>query len=551
MSLILRILSACLVLILTGVSLAHYGRLKSEHARAFVLLRETGLADRQPQVAKRMRRERDPQWSKLAIARSLLAEAYDQRWLQELEPAKREQEIEKMGERLDLARDLAAEVLSTRPATWQAAMILGGATLFESVRSGTPGVIAAREAWEKPLRTALGLAPGEAEPRRLLAGAYLGIWPTLSSQEQREARELIAGAFEDQDTFRLFGELWLQVAGRRDNAFSLVPDRTSAWRLLQSIYARRLDWQGYVEAHRRWDRALLAELERDLHLAKDQLHGGDTRGARSLMLSVMARARQDRRYAKTITQALSQCPPGLAGERRRKQLSSLLDWALEQYVVGKPVLESEAITRLAAAAGELRPEQEAMVALATGDLLRAERAEHRSEAIRTEAWAPYLLLKARLLAEGGNPDTATAALAQLHSLWRRTAVALEVRRLVSRQPSGSARTPSSGGVWKEMPRTEWPATEWRWKGRTARLYLLPTVLAGGMEIGFDVAPPGGRPVEVRWDQEMVEVAAVASGGTLVLSFEIKPGLHVVDVDFLTSGRVMPGKVQLLDFEPRP
>ncbi len=111
--------------------------------------------------------------------------------------------------------------------------------------------------------------------------------------------------------------------------------------------------------------------------------------------------------------------------------------------------------------------------------------------------------------------------------------------------------PSSEGDLEEMPRSEWPATEWRWKGRTARLYLLPTVAAGGMEIVFDVAPPGGRPVEVRWDQEMVEVAVVASGETLVLSFDIQPGLHVVDVDFLTSGRVMPGTVQLRYFEPRP
>ena len=536
-----------LAVALAGAAVAQYSHWKSDHALALQLMQETGLAERLPDVAKRVERERDPQWAKLAIARALLAEHFDQRWLQNLEPQERQQEIAEMEERLELARELAAEVLSTRPATWQAAMILGGATLFESARSGTPGVIANREAWERPLRAALGLAPGEEEPRRLLAGAYLGIWPTLSQNEQQEGRALVAGAFEDETTFRLFAERWLQVARGRDDAFSLVPDRTSAWRFLQSVYTRRSDWQGYVEAHRRWDRALLAELERDLTEAEDRLHGGDTRGARSLMLSVLARARHDRRYADTITEALAACPPGLAGERLRKQLSSLLDWALEQYVVGKPVLESGAIARLAAATGELRPEQEALVALVSGDLSRAERVEHRSEAIRTEAWAPYLLLKARLLAEGGNPDTATAALAQLHSLWGRTAVALEVRRLVS----GSAMIPSSEGDSKEMPGTEWPATEWRWKGRTARLYLLPTVAAGGVEIGFDVAPPEGRPVEVRWDQEMVEVAVVASGETLVFRFDIQPGLHIVDVDFLTSGRVMPGKVQLRHFEPAP
>ncbi len=174
MSPIQRAVSAFLALTLASVALVHYGRLKSEHGRVLLMLRETGLADRQPQVAKRVQRVRDIQWAKLAVARALLAEAYDQRWLQNLEPSQRQQEIAKLGERLELARDLATEVLSTRPATWQAAMILGGASLYESVGSGTPGVITAREPWEKPLRAALGLAPGEEEPRSLLAGAYLG-----------------------------------------------------------------------------------------------------------------------------------------------------------------------------------------------------------------------------------------------------------------------------------------------------------------------------------------------------------------------------------------
>ena len=192
----MKVICVFLAVALAGASVAQYSHWKSDHALALLLLRETGLAERLPDVAKRVERERDPQWAKLAIARALLAEHFDQRWLQNLEPQERQQEIAKMGKRLELARELAAEALSTRPATWQATMILGGASLFESARSGTPGVIADREAWEKPLRASLGLAPGEEEPRRLLAGAYLGIWPTLSQKRAPKGPGIDRGSFQ-------------------------------------------------------------------------------------------------------------------------------------------------------------------------------------------------------------------------------------------------------------------------------------------------------------------------------------------------------------------
>ena len=47
---------------------------------------------------------------------------------------------------LELARDLATDVLSTRPATWQAVMILGAASLYESVGSGTAAVVGGHDA---------------------------------------------------------------------------------------------------------------------------------------------------------------------------------------------------------------------------------------------------------------------------------------------------------------------------------------------------------------------------------------------------------------------
>ncbi len=528
-------------MILTGISVSQYGHWKSERQNALQTLIDTGLVDRAPDVASDVRRARDFHWSSLFIARALLAEHFDRRWLEKLPPREKELEESKMGERLELARSLAGDVFRTRPASWQSAMVLGGARLHESAHSGLDGLLDARQTWEGALRGAMDLAPGEQEPSRLLGLGYLAIWPSLSDREKEDSREILSLAFEDEISFQVLAEAWLEVAGTRRAAFALVPDRPSAWAFLKRIYARRTDWQSFVQAHLRWDRALLADLTLSQEDAESVLHGGDIRGARSMMISLVRSVRLDRRYSEILSRALKILPPGTASSRFAAIFSNLLDWTLEQSVRGNPSVEAGAIRRLAGVSGELRPEQEALVKLATDDFIEAEVHERRSEAYLTEPWAHYFLLKARLLAERGDPEAARTALDQVHRSWRATPVALEIRRLAASGPVAEA---AAEEELRNLSRSEWTATDWRWQGRTARLDLVSDRQAQGLSIRFDVVPSGMRPVELRWDQELVESVVAHVGETLIVSLNVTPGLHILELETLSGGPVLPGTVRI-------
>jgi hypothetical protein len=540
MNLASKILFSGLALALATASLVQYSYDGIERARARRLLLDTGLEERLPEVAKKTERDTDPEWAKISIVRALLAEHIDQRWLLNVAPQERQQEILRMWERLHLARELSAEVYSFRPATWQAAMVLGGATMLDGARSGAAGLLSTSEDWERPLRTAIELAPGQEEPCRLLAGAYLGIWPRLPEKRKRELRAVLARAFEDATTFRLFAEPWLRVAEDRDDAFTLVPDRSSAWLVVKNIYNRRADWQGFAEAFQRWDRALLAELELDLNEAETRLLGGDVRTARFLMLSVVRRSRLDTRYMKIISRSLIRCPPGPPTARLSQDLSRLLDWALERVVLGKSSLEPAALQRLAGAVAEKSSEQKALVALAIDDLPGAALHERREEGMNTESWAPYMLLKARKLTEENDIEAAQAALNEVHWSWRGTAVEADIRRHIAEKAAAGQAITGPG-----EPSSRWRATEWRWRGNIAQLYMIPATRGHRVQIHFDVVPAGGRPVEIRWDQESRLVALASSEQALELNLKVTPELHTLEVESLTPRRVVPGLVRLV------
>jgi hypothetical protein len=194
---------------------------------------------------------------------------------------------------------------------------------------------------------------------------------------------------------------------------------------------------------------------------------------------------------------------------------------------------------LAGAVAEPSSEQRALVALATNDLTGAAVYERREEGLSTEPWAPYLLLKARRLAEKGDLDAARTALTEVHSSWSGSALELDVRRLIARKTSAPAEI-----VDPSHEDSEWQATDWRWRGKTARLYLIPATSAQNVLVHFDVVPSGGKPVEIRWDQRSQAVILASSEEPLQLNLDVTPELHVLEVESLTDGRVVPGLVRL-------
>jgi hypothetical protein len=478
--------------------------------------------------------EPDAVWSKITLAQVLLAEGYDQRWLNQLTPDEARQEIGRIDERLKLARRLAAGALEQRPANWEAAMVLGGTRFLEQIRAGDSKLVTEKDRWEGPLLYAVSMAPGKAAPLRLLASAYLSVWPALSTEEQTAARDVLGRAFRNTETFELLAEDWLRIARDSDDAYSLVPDEPAAWRALLNIYSRRFEWGRFADAYRRWDEALLSDLRDRLEEALERLRGGELHVARLQLLSIATEARYDRRFGDLIARALEQCPAGPAPDRYSNQLKMLLDRVLGDCVRDECLVSEYAVRRLVALSRASEPESLALAALVSKDLPSAEVYERRSEALSTEAWAPYVLLKARVLAEEGDTDKSQSTLASLHHTWRDQIV---VQELLHEIDGGS-------GVPAELARADWPGIDWRWRGNVAHLELYPARQTTHIEVTLDVVPPTGAVIEIRWDRQSVSYEQVRQGQSVRLALDVTKEPHLLELVSLVGGRVVPGKVEL-------
>jgi hypothetical protein len=515
----------------------------AQHRNVLKLLAETGLTLRQPDVARAAAVDPDPVRGRLAVARALLAEASDYSPFAKLPPRESAEAAARVNERLELGREIAATALAVRPGDWQAAMILGGATYRLWSSRGDPRVFSQRSAWQGPLVAATRLAPGEDEPRRLLAVAWLEVWPTLSDAERREALGVLSRAFQDPATFARCAELWLSVAPDREQAFSLVPDDSRAWSVLEGLYAGRTDWGGFSAARVRRDDALIRELRQRVAGAGERLRGGDRPGARTLAAGVVDSAPVERRFVEPVEAALALCPPGLVGSN--ETVRRWLTWAADGFVRGRERLPAGAVARLVASAGALPPPVAALAALAAGDLVEAERLERRNEAPTTEAWAPYWIAKAQVLAGQGRARDAAAALASVQRDSRATVPGVGARFAAARAAGDTAALDVVQRELASLASTAWPATAWRWRGPVASLDLLAAVDSAGLAVSIDVAPTGGAVVRVGVDGATSAIAPVRDGPAISVTTPIRRGPHLLEVEVLAGGNVVPGKVELI------
>jgi hypothetical protein len=516
---------------------------RDQHRDVVKLLAETGLPARQPDVARAAATDPDPVRGRLSVARALLAEAFDYRSFATLPPREAAEAAARVNERLELAREVAAGALAVRPSAWQAAMILGGATYRLWSSRGDPRVFSQRKVWEGPLLTAARLAPGEHEPLRFLAVAWLEVWPTLTAAERNDALINLRRAFQDPETFARCAELWLSAAPDRAEAFALVPDDSRAWSLLESLYAGKTEWDGFCATRRRRDQALERELQRRVVEAGEHLRGGDPSGARSLAMGVVAMAPVELRFRDSVEAALALCPPGPVSSR--EPVRRWLTWAGEGFVRGHTRLSPGAVARLAASAGELQASEAALAELAAGDLVQAEVIERRNEAPKTETWAPYWLAKGRVLARQHRAGEAAAALERVHRDSRTTVPAVEARLAVAQAGGDAAEIAAAHAELAAVAAASWPATAWQWRGPVARLDLLGAADAPGLAVRLDVVPTAGAVVQVGLDGATVAVVPVQAGARLEVTTHVALGPHLLEVWTLSGGRVVPGQVELI------
>jgi hypothetical protein len=448
--------------------------------------------------------------------------------------------------RMAEAARLAGSALRERPAAWDAALVLGAATYLGGSLGRDPRLFTAAPRWEAPLEASLRLAPDRPEPARFLAAAYLEVWQALSPARRERARQLLTTAFADPATLTTLVGPWLAIAGSRDEAFAVLPAEPEAWKRIEEIYARQHDWAGFCAAHRRREAALFAQLSRHLAEAGERSARGDFAGARDLYLEVASQAPPGRRYLDLVRDALAHCPPGPVDRKTAERLAGHLSWSLERCLLAACPLPERTIERLAGFCRGLDPPREAMAALVAGDFPHAVKMEQGDDALESEAWAPYVLLKARTLGERGRNEEALATLAQVHRSWLARPGYWQIRAGLARAAGDTAATAEATRELSRLAAREWPAAAWDFRGGVTRLEMLISRPAAGIRLRFDVVPKDGAAVEVRLDDLTLGTFPATAGGTLALAAPLAPGLHLVEVESAAGGDVLPGGVTLAD-----
>jgi hypothetical protein len=537
-----RIVLVVVAVVMVGLSIEHFFVRRGEDREVLSLIQSTGLDRRQPDLAYAITYDPDPVRAELAVARALLAESFDMSGFSRLPQREAIEAAARIPERLELARELAAQAWKKRPAAWQAPMIIGGATYRLWWIRGDPRLYSERGAWERPLREAVALAPHEDEPGRILAVAYVEIWPTLSPDEQQHLRSVLQSAFRDQRTFDLVAPTWFTVAADVSDAMSVVPDTVEAWTTVESVLRRRGDWADYAAVAARRSAALSRSLGEELEEILVRLRGGDYDSARAIGLSLIASTPPDTRWAETVERVIELLPPGPLD---RPATEAWLNWGLEGFVRGWQWLRPTVVQRLASGLADLSRPTAALAALAAGDLVGAEIIERKSEALNTEPWAPYCIAKARVLLARGDVDEARRIFAFTQPEWRREVPALIVHRDLARAGHDGAEAMRVETALERKASGEWPGTSWRWRPSGAWMDILTSEPEKGLAITFDVVPPHGAVVEVTLDGEGILVAPIPPTNILEVPVSIPPGPHLLEVSSVAGQRAVPGSVSLL------
>ena len=521
------------------------------------IVRQRALAVRQEQMSgwltgsgvpppREIEHEPDPGRVDLRAARASLAAELDPARHSDLPPAEEARQRSTGAARMEATARLAGGALAERPAAWEGAMTMGAATYLSWSQVHDPRLFSAAPAWERPLETAIALAPGRGEAARLLAAVYLELWPVLSPAKRDRERRLLASVFTDPAAFASLIGPWLATASSREEAFAAVPRTPEAWVRLQQIYAQLADWQGFCAARERWDLALQASLTSRLALAEERRASSD---ARDLFLEVAAEARPGRRYLGLLGRALEVCPPGSVDHRTAERLEKHLVWGLERCRLDRCPLSPRAMRRLAGFCRDLDPRIDAMAALVTGDPPRAEVLERTYATDWSEDWAAYRLLKAKLLTERGDrrghaPEV-SAALAGIPRSWLERPSYWQVRAAAAREAEDAAAEAVAARELARLAAREWPATAWHFHDGLPRLELLAASGASGLELAIDEAPPRGAAAEVRLDESILGTFPVTAGTSLRLHAPIAPGLHLLEIETVAGGAVLPGAIRLV------
>ncbi len=566
-STIFRLLLAAGCLLAAWASFATFRDGKRQRVALVEILRQAGFEDSGSTVIQRVENERTTHHAQLDVARTLVYAVLDfEREAPEpiasavpgsgaappaAEPAAPlvigTAEWDAAVERLDTAADLARRALSAQPNSWQAAMLLGAAVYLQRSIRRDRSLYTKHEDWEVPLDHAVRQAPGQPEPRRFLAAAYLETWPALSPEKKQRTRELLTAAFaQDRQAFTGLLPVWLGVAGDLESALAVIPDRSAAWQELERIYADRRDWEAFCKVHVQRFKALRLELQENLEQAELRLTLGELFQSRSLLLQVISRSPLDVRFAPLVTRALELYPPGLHNLKSTDPLIAWLLWALELQELGRNPLPARVVGRLAGAAGNLAPWEAGRAALVGGELYHAEQLELQVDTLALESWGPYLLAKIRLFLDREKAGEAAEALSLVTGSARRSLAYALLRVEVASARRDLVELAAAEKELDGLRMKQWSAALWQWQGRRAVLRILPATAARGLTIVLARVSSQGAVVEIRWDGGLHALQPVSAEGEIEVTVPVTAEPHFLELRMVAGQQVFPGEVRLIE-----
>lgn len=496
----------------------------------------SGLGLHAPGLLDELRRAESPVRVRLHLARALLGLTVEEESLAEATG-----DLAEHRRRLETAESLARSVLSHHPASWEAASIAGAALFMRWSHARDPRLLQEYRRWEQPLLFARAVAPDGRPAGRYLAAAYLELWPALSEEKRALAAELVASAFTDRQTFGRLLDPWLRVVPG-EAGLAPIPDRPWAWGAIRERAGRDGDWEAYCEAWRRERRAWLRDLRAQLAQASLLASGGELSRSRRELLRVLAAAPPDLDFAPLVERALRLLPHGPRQSKPSAPAARWLTWAMLRELGSEPQpLSVESLVRLRGLAfpdgsGEpLTAALSAWVERVRGRAERAEELESRPGGTWQPEWAPYHLLAARSFLEQGRPDRAREALLRVHPDWQQHPVFVRIAERLGESPPTPPPAPDSIGG----------PLDWTYSGGLARLTFEAPVATDGLAVALAEVPARGTALSIRWDGSTLGCRPL-DGGTRILQIPVavRPGVHQLELEPLTEGRVYAGSVEL-------
>lgn len=530
-----RILAGLAALVLAAISVYSYGFWSRSRSRLTALLLEVGTGVREPGVLADVRREPDPLRARLLVARALLADELDRRWLADLEGTERESAEALSLRKLELADSLAREVLAERPASWQSRMILAGSTYLRMSRLGDPNRWRERSQWEQPLRDAMAMATSQVEPRRILAAAYLNDWSLMTESERKSARDVLRVAFRDRATLEQLMPTWLRRADSLDQALDLIPADTSSWQHVEQYFRVRQDWERVCEARVRSLAILPDHLENILGDAERRLAGGDPREARSRALRALADTPVGPDHLEMLDRLLRTLPAGPISPGFQQHTRAWLVWAGRECLLSRCPLPKAAVQRLRTLSQYETSADNAWAAELAGDIYAAESHERNALVPNAANWTPYLLLKAKRMAAAGQPEEAATLLAMIHPDWAERAATRAVRAQI-REDLGAS---------MQGERDDWQSRAILVSGETSFREYFWQEPPQKIRLRFGSVATNGAAVQILWSGRLGGCHSVDSGAIITLAPPQTVGFHILEVRPLAGSRAGPTEIEVI------